>query len=71
MMKLDQIKNAVDSGLVVHWSNDGYQVIKGHEYLIGWDIGGRQENYIGLTWADGKTLNGKEDDFYIGESHAN
>jgi len=34
--------------------------------LIGWDIGGHQENWIGLTWQDGITMNGKPEDFFIG-----
>lgn len=65
-MTLSEIKEAVDSGKTVCWSNDRYKVIKGKfDYLIGFDIGGRQENYIGLTWRDGVTLNGKEEEFYI------
>ena len=65
-MKLQEIKDAVDSGKSVHWGNDGYKIIKGkYDYLIGWNIGGRGENYIGLTHSDGITLNGKEEEFYI------
>lgn len=66
-MTLIEIKDAVDSGKTVHWSNDRYKVIKGGKagYLIGYNIGGRGENYIGLTWRDGVTLNGKEEEFYI------
>lgn len=65
-MTLTEIKEAVDNGKIVCWANDRYRVIKGKfDYLIGWDIGGRQENYIGLTWRDGVTLNGKEEEFYI------
>jgi hypothetical protein len=67
MMTLQEIKNAVDQGKTVHWSNAGYKVIKGkHEYLIGWDVGGRRENYIGLTQGDGVTMNGEESEFFIG-----
>ena len=68
-MTLEQIKKAVDAGKAVHWSSNGYRVIRdnlGH-YLIGFDIGGRRENYIGLTWTDGKTMNGKPSEFYVGE----
>lgn len=63
-MDLDEIKSAVDAGLPVRWSNDRYEVRKGKngQYLIT----SRPNGYaIGLTWADGSTLNGKEEDFYI------
>jgi len=67
-MTLSEIKTAVDAGLSVHWANVGYRVVKGKggDYLIGWDIGGRDENYIGLTCKDGATMNGEESDFFIG-----
>lgn len=65
-MTLSEIKEAVDSGKTVCWSNDRYQVVADQfGYLIGWDIGGIGENYIGLTSLDGVTLNGKEEEFYI------
>lgn len=66
-MTLEEIKQAVNSGKIVHWSNDGYRVIRDvfeDRYLIMWR-GGR--HYIGLTWQDGITLNGDESDFYIEE----
>lgn len=63
-MTLQEIKDAINEGKSVHWVNEGYTVIKGkHEYLISHARG----HCIGLTWADGKTLNGKEEDFYIGD----
>lgn len=64
-MTLDEIKQAVDAGKVVHWSNCNYQVVKSpnEEYLIQWGRG--QGHFIGLTWKDGKTLNGLESEFYI------
>ena len=64
-MHLEQIKQAVDSGKLVHWSNKGYEVQKdklGH-YLIIFKANG---SAVGLTHVDGKTLNGKEKDFFIG-----
>lgn len=64
-MNLEQIKAAVEAGKKVYWSNKGYQVVKGKdgEYAIKAANG----HMIGLTWADGKTLNGKEKDFFVEE----
>ena len=61
-MTTEEIKQAVDQGEKVHWLNYEYTVIKDNknQYLIKY-----RNNYIGLTWADG-TLNGQEEDFYIG-----
>jgi hypothetical protein len=68
-MTLQEIKAAVDAGRTVHWKNSGYRVIKDSlgRYLIGFDIGGRRENYSGLTHLDGVTMNGEPEDFY--EAH--
>lgn len=51
---IGQVKAAVDAGRTVYWANDGYQVIKGSngEYLIVWNKGGRQENFVGLTLSE-------------------
>jgi hypothetical protein len=66
VMTVQEIKAAVDNGKTVHWSNDSYTVIKSNEeYLIKCES---NEHYIGLTWADGVTMNGKEKDFYIHQS---
>lgn len=63
-MTLQEIKNAVESGQVVKWSNDSYDVVK--DGLDQWFIVCRFNDYaIGLTWRDGVTLNGKEEQFYI------
>lgn len=69
-MTLDQIKAAVEAGKTVHWTNTSYQVIKDsiNQWLIAYNRGGSRENYIGLTWQDGVTLNGKEEEFYIAGS---
>lgn len=42
---------AVDEGKKVHWVNDRYTVIKDRlgQYLVVWDLGGRQENSVGLN----------------------
>ncbi len=69
-MNLQEIKAAIEQGKKVYWSNRGYEVIKDvfkdgtFQYLIAWNQGGRDENYIGLTWRDGVTLNGEEKDFF-------
>jgi hypothetical protein len=66
-MTLAEIKSAIEEGKTVCWASDSYRVVKDKigQYLIGYNIGGRGENYIGLTWRDGVTLNGKEEEFYI------
>lgn len=76
-MNLDEIKEAVDAGKTVCWSNDGYEVRHSHddelcpftlEYtpVDSYDIVFVSTGYtIGLTWTDEITLNGKEKDFYI------
>ena len=67
-MKLAEIRRAVDEGLMVHWQHREYEVIRSSmhpSYLIRSTATG---HCIGLTWADGVTLNGKEEDFFIGDS---
>lgn len=67
-MNLQEIKDAVDAGETVYWTNSSYSVIKdsGGQYLIGYAPKSGFQNYIGLTHADGVTLNGYEHQFYIG-----
>lgn len=64
-MTLEEIKKAVNEGKHVYWCNENYEVVKDKydQWFIVCYIG----NTIGLTWRDGKTLNGKEEEFYIGE----
>lgn len=65
-MRLAEILRAVDEGLLVHWQNPGYVVersMKRGDCVI---RSLSTDNCIGLTWADGKTLNGKEEEFFIG-----
>lgn len=72
-----EIRQAVDDGKVVYWKNLGYQVkkyegttldpetmeiIPDFRYEI---VCLSNEHMIGLTWTDGVTLNGKEEDFHI------
>ena len=44
--------------------NDGYRVVKDNlgQWFIVCD---QNQNAIGLTWRDGATLNGQENDFYV------
>ncbi|QDT23517.1 hypothetical protein [Gimesia chilikensis] len=63
-MKLEQIKKEVEMGKSVYWKNHSYKVVltsKG-EWFIKCLI---NNHCIGLTWADGVTLNGNEEDFFM------
>lgn len=62
-MNLDQIKQAIANGKRVYWASPAYSVIRDQfdRYLIHCTI---NNSYIGLTWLDGVTLNGKEEDFF-------
>ena len=65
-MTLTEIKQAIEEGKKVFWSNSLYQVIKDRndQYLIKC----MSNNYCtGLTWSDGVTMNEKEEDFYTAE----
>ena len=63
-MTLAEIKEAVDSGKKVHWASDIYVVEYDHgDY---WIRCIQNDSYIGLTWMDGVTMNGEEEQFYVG-----
>jgi len=65
-MNLQQIKQAISEGKKVYWSSLLYEVIyddKNKDYLI--KCTSSNGHSIGLTWTDGVTMNGKEEDFYI------
>lgn len=62
-MTLEEIKAAVAHGKTVHWSNEYYTVICDKHNQ--WMIKGQNGHCIGLTWADGETMNGKPEEFYI------
>lgn len=67
-MKLAEIHRAVDEGLNVCWQNTGYRVVRSEDdgqYYIKSILTGHS---ICLTWRDGMTLNGKEDEFFVDES---
>jgi hypothetical protein len=68
-MNLAEIQTAVESGTHVYWSNVGYEVIKDTslpdpQWLIYFWPNGHS---IGLTWQDGITMNGNEEDFFRGD----
>ncbi|WP_020008873.1 hypothetical protein [Thioalkalivibrio thiocyanoxidans] len=54
--------DAVDRGEWVFWQTLSYPVHKDHlgQYFIGQGPG-----QVGLTWADGITLNGRIEDFFV------
>jgi len=64
-VKLEEIKASVESGKTVHWAQEQYRVIKADNggWLVMCDTNG---HCIGLTHLDGVTMNGKEEDFFIG-----
>lgn len=65
-MTLEQIKEAVLGGKVVHWANDGYtvEVDNSGQWFI---VFAGNSSAIGLTWLDGVTMNGEPEEFYIGK----
>jgi hypothetical protein len=69
-MTLEEIKTAVDQGKKVFYSNDGsivervfYTDTQEHDYHI---IYKRNDFRVCLNWKDGRTMNGREEDFYLG-----
>lgn len=62
-MTLQEIKQAIEEGTKVFWTNSLYEVIKDkhNEYMIKCTS---NNHCIGLTWMDGVTMNGKEEEFY-------
>ena len=66
-MTLQEIKEAVNAGKTVLWHNTGYKVKKNISFNgeESWIISIENGHAIGLTWTDGTTMNGKEEDFYI------
>ena len=66
-MTLEEIKAAVDAGLIVHWANTGYRVHMDDlgQYLITFLPNG---STIGLTDRSGQRLNGDEAEFFIAKS---
>lgn len=70
-MKLNEIKEAVLAGKTVHWKNGAYRVIfdptRGSViagFLIECVLNG---DCIGLTWTNGVTMNGEEEDYFVAQ----
>ena len=67
-MTLEEIKFATRNGKTVYWGNLGY-VVTLHTFKDGteqWLIKCLSNDHCsGLTWQDGKTMNGKETEFFI------
>jgi hypothetical protein len=62
-MNLHEIKVAVKAGKTVCWKNSLYTVQRhGSKFDIVCSV---NNHSIGLTWADGKTLNGRSSEFKI------
>lgn len=63
-MTLIEIKRAVADGLAVCWCSKNYRVVRDSigQYLIRCSNNG---DCIALTWADEKTLNGRESEFFV------
>lgn len=61
-MSTNEIKAAVEAGRTVHWASPAYTVIK--DSIGQWFIRHVSGHLIGLTHADGLTLNGKPEDFF-------
>ena len=57
-MNFQEIKAAVESGKIVYVETDDYRVVKDSigQWFIHCTI---NDHYIGLTWKDNITLNGK------------
>ncbi len=62
---LSDIKEAVLAGKTVHWKTEAYRVVC--DSIGQWLIVCQSTNGCwGLTWADGVTMNGAIEDFFVG-----
>ena len=65
-MTLQEIKDAVLAGKTVHWATKAYVVV--HDEIGQWLIKCLiNDSCIGLTWRDGVTMNGNENEFFVAE----
>ena len=63
-MTAEEIMAAVNAGKRVFWKNMDYEVVK--DRIGQFHVKCHHNNdCIGLTWMDGKTLNGDETDFFL------
>ena len=66
-MTLEEIKTAVRNGGEVYWKSHIYPVTmtKMQNGKERWLIECKEnDSRVGLTWQDGKTMNGEEEDFH-------
>lgn len=63
-MNLGEIQAAVLAGKTVHWKTPAYQVVCDSvgQWLI---VCASTKGCWGLTWADGVTMNGKPEEFFV------
>ena len=64
-MTLNEIKQAVNDGKTVCWKSEIYVVERNgteDDYNIRCT---QNDNCIGLTWLDGKTMNGEPEEFFV------
>ena len=67
-MTLDEIKSAVRNGQAVYWKNHHHpvEVSKRADGSEKWVVRCTDNNsFIGLTWQDGETMNGKPEEFHV------
>ncbi|WP_051048360.1 hypothetical protein [Thioalkalivibrio sp. HL-Eb18] len=60
-----EIMEAVDRGERVYWHSLQYPV---HKDRLGQYYIGKGQGMIGLTWADGETLNAEAEEFFVVDS---
>jgi uncharacterized protein (DUF927 family) len=49
-LTFEKLKKELKAGKKFHWSNKGYTIVldKNGKVLVGWDVGGKKENWVGL-----------------------
>ena len=68
-MNAKEIRRAIDEGLRVYWCSPEYRVWKDEKssnYFISSETTGHT---VGLTWTNSDRLNGKEEEFFVRETH--
>lgn len=69
MKNFENIKKSVDLGLIVHWKNDGYKVVKDKKldnYYLEFTHTG---NITGLFHLDGLNNEYQPEDFYLNKGN--
>jgi len=49
-LTFEKLKKELKIGKKFHWKNKGYEIVldKNGKVLVGWDVGGKKENWVGL-----------------------